>query len=108
MQFYDGLTPDQQRRYEAFRRSRLHPDDVRDIMKALSSRKVTKPAAIVVAGLTKLFVGDVVERARLIMEKRREKGPLCPRHLREAFRQLEQTGQLPLLRQAGSRSSLRR
>ena len=78
-------------------------------MQASSARKVTKPAAIVVAGLTKLFVGDVVERARLIMEKRREKGPLCPRHLREAFRQLEQTGQLPLLRRAaGGRSSLRR
>ena len=104
LQFYDSLTPDQQRRYEAFRRSRIHPDDVREMLGAAlgpGDTRVTKPASIVVAGLTKLFVGDIVERARVIMEKRKEKGAICPRHLRDAYRQLKQTGQLPLMRSSG-------
>ena len=108
LEFYDSLSPDQQRRYEAYRRSRLHPTDVRHLMlnQTGSSRKVTEPASIVVAGLTKLFVGDIVERARVIMEKRKEKGPICPQHLREAYRQLQQSSQLPLIRT--TTTSLRR
>jgi transcription initiation factor TFIID subunit 11 len=104
LQFYDSLTPDQQRRYEAFRRSRIHPDDIRELLApaVVDGTRITKPASIVVAGLTKLFVGDVVERARIIMEKRKEKGAICPRHLRDAFRQLKQTGQLPLMRSSGA------
>ena len=108
LEFYDSLSPDQQRRYEAYRRSRLHPTDVRHLMlnQMGPSRKVTEPASIVVAGLTKLFVGDIVERARVIMEKRKEKGPICPQHLREAYRQLQQSSQLPLIRT--TTTSLRR
>ena len=108
LQFYDSLSPDQQRRYEAYRRSRLHPADVKQLMSAEmgASRKITEPASIVVAGLTKLFVGDIVERARVIMEMRKDTGPICPQHLREAYRQLQQASQLPLIRSVTS--SLRR
>ena len=106
--FYDSLSPDQQRRYEAYRRSRLNPKDVKQLMLKQTgpSRKITEPASIVVAGVTKLFVGDLVERARCIMETRKETGPICPQHLREAYRQLQKAGQLPLIRSVTS--SLRR
>ena len=106
--FYDSLSPDQQRRYEAYRRSRVDPKDIKTLMIKTTgtSRQVSTPGAIVVAGLTKLFVGDIVERARVIMQKRKETGPICPQHLREAYRQLRQTSQLPLISCAAS--SLRR
>ena len=64
-----------------------------------------KRAIIVMAGLAKLFAGDIVESARRIMENRREKGGVCPRHLREAYRQLERMGRLP---RPGRHKKLRR
>lgn len=51
--------------------------------------------AIVMAGITKIFVGGLVENARMIMEDRGEKGPLCPRHIREAWRRELNLGRLP-------------
>ena len=109
LEFYDSLSPNQQRRYEAYRRSRISPEDIKELMlnSVGSSRHITTPAAIVVAGLTKLFVGDIVERARVIMQKRKETGPICPQHLRESYRQLQQNGLLPLIRSTSS-ASLRR
>ena len=100
LEFYDSLSPDQQRRYEVYRSSRMHPTDIKALMlqNVGPSRLITTPAAIVVAGLTKLFVGDIIERANAIKHKRKDTGPICPQHLREAYRQLEQSGELPLIK----------
>lgn len=119
--FYDDLTPDQQRRYESFRRSRLNRRYVKKLIEGVlksnsgihgssigviggsappkSRRKknglVDEQSLIIVAGMAKMFVGDVIEQARVIMENRREKGAICPRHLREAYRHLKRMGELP-------------
>ncbi|KAK1948545.1 Transcription initiation factor TFIID subunit 11 [Phytophthora citrophthora] len=47
---------------------------------------VTNVMAIVMAGMTKVFVGEITAEARRIMEKNGETGPIRPRHLREAHR----------------------
>ena len=53
-----------------------------------------------------LAVHSLMSRVRKVMEKRKEKGPICPQHLREAYRQLQQSSQLPLIRT--TTTSLRR
>ena len=119
--FYDDLSPDQQRRYESFRRSRLNRRHVKKLIEGVlksnsgihgssigvirgttstkSRRKkddlVDEQSLIIVAGMAKMFVGDIIEQARVIMENRREKGAICPRHLREAYRHLKRMGELP-------------
>ena len=111
-EFYEGLSPDQQRRYEAFRRSKLNHGRIRDLIQNVLAKNVAtmkwtidEKAVVVMAGLAKMFAGDLVENARRIMENRREKGAICPRHLREAYRQVERIGQLP---RPGRRRTLRR
>ncbi len=42
---------------------------------------------MVVSGVAKIFVGEIVEKAREIQAERGEQGPLRPNHLREAHRQ---------------------
>ena len=120
--FYDDLTPDQQRRYESFRRSRLSRRRVKKIVEDVLRKRETvinskfgldsirgsnssnsknknvlvdDASLVIIGGMAKMFVGDIVEHARVIMENKREKGPICPRHLREAYRHLKRLGELP-------------
>ena len=51
-------------------------------------KEPTKEQTIVLAGLAKLFVGNIVETAREVMEERGERA-IMPRHLREAHRRCQ-------------------
>ena len=128
--FYDDLTPDQQRRYESFRRSRFNRRYVKKLVsdvlnkkenalirrgnmmmgsggiygssnnnnnkrKFKKNEKVDEASLVIIGGLAKMFAGDIVEHARIIMENKKEKGAICPRHLREAYRHLKRLGAVP-------------
>lgn len=89
----DDMTDEQLERYEHFRRSHFKSEPVKQVMLNYLTRldssvkfAVTKEMTIVVAGLSKLFVGNIVETARAVMEERSETGPIMPRHIREAHR----------------------
>ena len=57
--------------------------------------QVSTPVAQVVAGVAKVFVGEIVEKARKVQARRGEAGPLSPDHLREAYREYqEETGRV--------------
>lgn len=64
-------------------------------MQAVSGRNVQATTSIVMSGIAKVFVGEVIEKARVIQGKRGDWGPLLPIHIREAYEQLKEAGQIP-------------
>lgn len=47
--------------------------------------------AFVVAGFSKVYVGEIVEMAREVMEEWGQTGAIRPDHIREAHRRYKQT-----------------
>lgn len=54
-------------------------------MKSVSGSKVSPEAVLVMGGITKVFVCEVVECARTVMDEWGETGPIRPPHLREVI-----------------------
>jgi len=86
----DNFSPAQYDRFEAYRRHALPKQAVRKVIQQTLGQQVSQPVAQIVAGFAKVFVGEVVEKARAVQERRGERGPLSPDHLREAYRMYQQ------------------
>lgn len=85
-QLLDSFTPDQLHRYEAFRRAKFGKMGIKKTISAVTDHHVPHSATIVVAGVAKVFVGEITEMALDVMEEWGESGAIRPSHLREAFR----------------------
>mmetsp|Transcript_20290 Transcript_20290/g.24250 ORF Transcript_20290/g.24250 Transcript_20290/m.24250 type:complete len:219 (-) Transcript_20290:415-1071(-) len=98
----EQLSPEQMDRYECYRRSLLARPSVKRLMQSMIGSSPSNPISpqmvIVMCGLAKLYVGDLVEGGRTIMAERNETGPLRPIHLREAYRRLSQSGSVPCVK----------
>ncbi|KAI9336808.1 hTAFII28-like protein conserved region-domain-containing protein [Obelidium mucronatum] len=83
----DAMDADQLHRFEVFRRSRLPKNSVKKIITTILGT-TTVPANILIAfaGTGKLFIGDIVEIGRDVMEEWGHEGALSPEHVREAYR----------------------
>ncbi|KAG6829236.1 hypothetical protein H0H92_005238 [Tricholoma furcatifolium] len=91
----DNFSPAQYDRFEAYRRHALPKAAVRKVIQQTLGQQVSQPVAQIVAGFAKVFVGEMVERARAVQARRGESGPLSPDHLREAYRMYqEETGRV--------------
>eukprot|EP01127_Copromyxa_protea_P017026 TRINITY_DN5153_c0_g1_i1.p1 TRINITY_DN5153_c0_g1~~TRINITY_DN5153_c0_g1_i1.p1 ORF type:complete len:239 (+),score=47.16 TRINITY_DN5153_c0_g1_i1:24-719(+) len=64
-------------------------ETIKRVMKAVSGSKVSPEAVLVMGGITKVFVCEVVECARTVMDEWGETGAIRPHHLREAYRRLK-------------------
>ncbi|KAJ3520906.1 hypothetical protein NM688_g9092 [Phlebia brevispora] len=84
------LNPAQYDRFEAYRRHALPKQAVRKVIQQTLGQQVSQPVAQIVAGFGKVFVGEIVEKAREVQARRGEHGPLSPDHLREAYRLYQQ------------------
>jgi len=82
----DNFSPEQYDRFEAYRRHALPKQAVRKVIQQTLGQQVSQPVAQIVAGFAKVFVGEMVEKARAVQDRRGETGPLSPDHLREAYR----------------------
>ena len=81
------LTEDQLDRYECFRRSSLK-EPMRRLVQVIvggGMPKATDKVIVAMAGVGKVFVGELVEEARRIAERRGERGPLRKETMMEAF-----------------------
>lgn len=87
---------DQLRRYETFRRVGFPRQAIKKLMvRVLEQPQVAQNSVIVVAGIAKVWVGEVVEEGRRVMEELGETGPIQPAHLLEAQRRIKAAGLSP-------------
>ncbi|KAF0916876.1 hypothetical protein E2562_014615 [Oryza meyeriana var. granulata] len=71
------FTEDQMNRYESFRRSGFQKSNMRKLLASITgSQKISLPTTIVVSGIAKMFVGELIETARIVMTERNDSGPL--------------------------------
>lgn len=79
-------------RYEAYRRSGLTKSSVRKLVNAVLQQSVSPSILTVVRGFAKVFVGEIVEKARQMSD---HPGSLTPQDLREAYRIYQQEHEGP-------------
>ncbi|KAJ0239340.1 Transcription initiation factor TFIID subunit 11 [Hirschfeldia incana] len=90
------FTEDQMSRYESFRRSAFQKGNMRKLLQGVTgSQKISMPVIIVNCGIAKMFVGELVETARVVMRERNDSGPIRPCHIRESYRRLKLEGKVP-------------
>ncbi|XP_072963197.1 transcription initiation factor TFIID subunit 11 [Typha angustifolia] len=90
------FTEEQMSRYESFRRSGFQKANMRRLLTSITgSQKISMPTTIVVSGIAKMFVGELIETGKVVMTERKENGPIRPCHVREAYRRLKLEGKIP-------------
>ena len=67
------------------------------VAKCIGSHRLapTDPIVIIIQSCAKAFVGDLLERARLLAHARGDDGPITPSYLRQAYLELAEEGQVP-------------
>eukprot|EP00198_Chlamydomonas_reinhardtii_P000087 XP_001689422.1 predicted protein [Chlamydomonas reinhardtii] len=86
---FDSLTEQQKSRFEAFMRSSIPKPKMKKLMTAILRNAVPNERAIIaMCGISKLFLGELVEMARVCASQEGHTGPLLPRHVHRAYQQL--------------------
>lgn len=65
----DNLSEEQLKRYERFRRVGLTRPTMERLMQRILDQKVNTTSVIVTSGIAKVFVGELIEGARAVMEE---------------------------------------
>jgi transcription initiation factor TFIID subunit 11 len=77
-----------QQRYETFRSSNFPKSAIKKLIGTIIGQAVNPNMVIGVAGLSKVFVGEMVTEAKIVQKELNEDGPLQPSHIHEAYRRL--------------------
>ncbi|CAG8547241.1 5748_t:CDS:2, partial [Dentiscutata heterogama] len=85
-----AFSKEQTERFEVYRRSALSKPNVKKLVSGILGQPCSNNISIVVAGFSKIFIGEIVEKALDIKKEWGSEGPLSPDHIREAFRRYKQ------------------
>ncbi|CAG8489481.1 9004_t:CDS:2 [Scutellospora calospora] len=84
------FSKEQTERFEVYRRSALSKPNIKKLVSGILGQPCSNNISIVVAGFSKIFIGEIVEKALDIKKEWGSEGPLSPDHIREAFRRYKQ------------------
>ncbi|KAM7537236.1 hypothetical protein Aperf_G00000069838 [Anoplocephala perfoliata] len=79
---------DQLSRFEAYRRATFTKSAVNRLIQSVAQTSFSQNVVIAMSGITKVFVGELVEAALDYKEELQETGPLQPKHIRVAYTRL--------------------
>ncbi|KAL5966822.1 Transcription initiation factor TFIID subunit 11 [Taenia solium] len=79
---------DQLSRFESYRRATFTKSAVSRLIQSVAQTSFSQNVVIAMAGITKVFVGELVETALDYKEELQETGPLQPKHIRVAYARL--------------------
>lgn len=77
-----------QQRYETFRSSNFPKSAIKKLISTIIGQAVNPNIVIGIAGLSKVFIGEMVEEAKKVQKELNDEGPLLPSHIHEAHRRL--------------------
>ncbi|TPR06975.1 hypothetical protein CAN33_0025260 [Aspergillus niger] len=105
----DAFNPIQSERYDLFKRAKLRKETLRRIVNHALSQSVPASVVTTINGFTKVFAGEIIEKARTVQAERPmstpmgkkdvklppnpHRGQLLPSHLREALRRYKRDGE---------------
>eukprot|EP01135_Chromosphaera_perkinsii_P008115 Nk52_evm31s1129 gene=Nk52_evmTU31s1129 len=90
-----SFTEEQFSRYEMYRRAGIPRAQLKRLLMSITGSSVAHTSVIIMAGITKVFVGEVVEEALTVMGKRGLDGPIRPECIVEAYRRLKRKNMVP-------------
>jgi len=96
-----SFSEDQLDRYAMYRRASFPRATIKKLMQSLAGCSVGQNVVIAMAGIAKVFAGEVVEEALGSMARSGEGGqPIRPKHLREAVRKMRNRGCMPKVKKS--------